>query len=83
MRVVIQKYGQTFSLQEHLFFLKFLGLDPSIEMAITPSFYEQIEKFQCLSSSTPQGLSRDIFRTHVDTCQKRVLKFMNFKVDFL
>ena len=34
-------------------------------MAITPSFYEQIEKFQCLSSSTPQGLPRDIFRTHV------------------
>ena len=46
-------------------FLKFFGLDPSIEMAISPSFYKQIEKFWCLSSSTPQGLSRDIFRTHV------------------
>ena len=34
MRGVIQKYGQIFSLQEHLFFLKFLGLGPSIEIAI-------------------------------------------------
>ena len=34
-------------------------------MAITPSFCEQIEKFQCLSSSTAQGLSRDTWHTHV------------------
>ena len=50
-------------------FLKFLCLDPSIEMAITPTFFYQFEKFQCLSSSTPQGLPRG-------TCpraQKRVL----------
>ena len=46
-------------------FLKFWGLDPSIEMAITPTFFEQIEKFQCLSSSTAQGLSRDTWHTHV------------------
>ena len=31
-------------------------------------FLEQIEKFQCLKSSTTQGLSRGIFRTHVCTC---------------
>ena len=46
-------------------FVHNFGLHPSFEIAITPSFYEQIEKFQWLSSSTPQGLSRDIFRTHV------------------
>ena len=36
-------------------FLKFWGLDPSIEMVITPTFFEQIEKFQCLKLSTAQG----------------------------
>ena len=55
MRVVIQKYGQIFSLQEHLFFLKFLGLYPSIEMAINPTFFRQIEKFRCLKLSTAPG----------------------------
>ena len=38
---------------------------PSIEMAITPTFFEQIGKFRCLSSSTPQGLSHDTWHTHV------------------
>ena len=65
MRVVIQKYGQIFSLQEHLFFLKFLGLDPSIEMAITPTFFEQIEKFWCLKLSTAQGPAHGTLRRHV------------------
>ncbi len=41
---------------------KFLCLDPSIEMAITPTFFDQFENFH---SSTPQGLPRDIFNTHV------------------
>ena len=64
MRVVIQKYRQFFSLQEHLF-LKYLGLDPSIEMAITPTFFEQIEKFQCLKLSTAQGPSHGTLRRHM------------------
>ena len=54
-----------FSACRNIYFLKFLCLDPSIEMAITPTFFDQFEKFQCLSSSTPQGLPRDIFRRHV------------------
>ena len=69
MRGIIQKYGQIFSLQEQLFFLKFWRLDPSIKMAITPTFFEQIEKFQCLSSSTAEGLSRDTWHTHVARVQ--------------
>ena len=38
--------------------------------------FEQIEKFQCLSLSTPQGLSHGTFRTHVarDTCPETCLK---------
>ena len=39
-------------------------------------FFEQIEKFQCLKSSTTQGLSHGTFKTHV----ARVSKFVNFKV---
>ena len=31
-------------------------------------FFEQIEKFQCLSLSTAQGPSRGILRIHVGTC---------------
>ena len=58
---VIQKFGQILSLQQH----HFLGLDPSIEMAINPTFFEEIEKSQCPSSSMPKGLQCDIFRTHV------------------
>ena len=46
-------------------FVHTFGLYPSFEMAITPSFCEQIEKFQCLSSSTAQGLSRDTWHTHL------------------
>ena len=42
-------------------FVHNFGLHPSFEMAITPSFYEQIEK----SSSTPQDRPNDIFRTYV------------------
>ena len=41
--------------------------------------FEQIEKFQCLKSSTTQGHSRGI-RTHVTRVQKRVSKFVNFLV---
>ena len=42
--------------------------------------FKQIEKFQCLKSSTTQGLSHGIFRTHVARVQKGVSKFVNFKV---
>ena len=34
-------------------------------MPITPMFFKQIEKFQCLKSSTAQGLSTGIIRIHV------------------
>ena len=76
MKAVIQKYRQFFSLQEHLFFLKFLGLGPSIEMAITPTFFEQIEKFLCLKLSTTPGPSHGIPRRHVTrvTCPKTCLE---------
>ena len=30
-----------------------------------------------------KGLPRDIFRTHVACAQKRVLKFVNFKDEFI
>ena len=38
--------------------------------------FEQIEKFQCLKSSTTQGLSHGIFRTHMArvTCPETCLK---------
>ena len=51
-------------------------------MAITPMFFEQIEKFQCLSSSTTQGLSTGILRIHVtrvtcpQTCPKNGQLFL-------
>ena len=45
--------------------------------------FEQIEKFQCLESSTTQGLSHGIFRTHVSRVQKRVSKCVNFWVQNL
>ena len=32
------------------YFLEFQDLDPSIEMAITPTFYEQIEKNRAKNS---------------------------------
>ena len=40
----------------------------SRKTAITPMFFEQIEKFQCLLLSTGQGPSRGILRIHVGTC---------------
>ena len=41
-------------------------------------FFEQIEKFQCLKSSTAQGLSHGTLKSHVARVQKRVLKLVNF-----
>ena len=59
-----------------LHFLHFYQLYPSTKRAITPMFFEQIEKFQCLESSTTQGLSHGIFRTNVArvTCPETCLK---------
>ena len=57
-------------------FPNFLNLYPSIQMTITPMFFEQIEKFQCLKVSTTQGLSYGTIRIHVargtcpQTCPK-------------
>ena len=57
-------------------FLYFYWLYPSTKTAITPMSFEQIEKFQCLKSSTTQGLSHDNIRTHVArvTCPETCLK---------
>ena len=45
--------------------------------------FEQIEKFQCLKSSTTQGLSHGTIRTPVAHVQKCVSKFVKLKLDFL
>ena len=57
------------------FFLNF-AVTPSTKRAITPMFFEQIEKFQCLKSSTAQG-------PHVSRVHKHVLKLVNFLVQNL
>ena len=57
-----------------------LLLFPFTKSAIVSMFFEQIEKFQCLKLSTTQGLSNGIFRTKLACVQKRVSKFVNFKV---
>ena len=46
-------------------FIDFLGIYPSTKMAITPLLVDQIEKFQCLKSSTAKDLSPGTFRCHV------------------
>ena len=45
-------------------------------MPLTPMFFEQIEKFQCLKSSTAQGLERGTLRRHVArvTCPETCLE---------
>ena len=40
-------------------FQYFLYLYPFTKMAISPMFFEQIEKFQCLKLSTAQGPAHD------------------------
>ena len=37
-------------------FIDFLGIYPSTKMTITPLLVDQIEKFQCLKSSTAKDL---------------------------
>ena len=50
-------------------------------MAITPLLVEQIEKFQCIESSTAPKLSVGIFRCHVArvTCPQTWLKVSDFE----
>ena len=45
-------------------------------MAITPMFFEQIEKFQCLKLSTAQGPAHGTFIRHVAhvTCPQTCLE---------
>ena len=62
-----------------MLFSDFLGLYPSTKLAITPMFFEQIEKFQCLTLSTTQGLSTGTLRFHVSRAHKRVTKLLNFE----
>ena len=49
-------------------------------MAITPMFFKQIEKFQCLKLSTAQGPDHGTLRIHVSRVQKHVSKqsFLTF-----
>ncbi len=57
---------------------------PSTKMAISPMFFEQIEKFQSLKLSTTQGPShgtKDMW--HVSDVQKRVLKLVKFLVQYI
>ena len=53
---------------EHWTYIPILGLHPSFEMPISPTFFEQIEKFQC------HHLSCDIFTWHVSMCLKMCLQ---------
>ena len=57
-------------------FLKNLLLYSSTKMAITPMFFEQIKKFQCLKLSTAQGPAHGTLRRHVSrvTCPQTRLK---------
>ena len=61
---------------KNLLFSKFKWLYPSTKMPITPMFFKQIEKFQCLNTSTTQGLSTGIIRMHVTrvTCPQTCLE---------
>ena len=43
-------------------------------------YFKQIEKFQCLTSSTTPGLSHGALKIHVARVHKRVLKLVNFEV---
>ena len=52
-------------------------------MAISPMFFEQIEKFQCLKLSTAQGPAHGTLRSHVACVHKHVLKLVNFFVQNL
>ena len=57
-------------------FPKFLWLYPSTKMAVSPMFFEQIEKFQCLKLSTTQGPAHGTLSRHVArvTCPETCLK---------
>ncbi len=57
-------------------------------MAISPMFFEQIEKFQCLKLSTAHLLKAQLMKSseatwHVARGHKRVLKLVNFLVQYL
>ena len=59
-----------------LLFSRFCFLYPSTKMAITPMFLDQIEKFQCLKSSTAQGQQYGTLRGHMTrvTCPQTCLE---------
>ena len=69
MAILVEGYNHKkcwkLSFSEKTTFLRILQLYPSTKMAITPMFFEQIEKFQCLKLSTAQGPAHDTFRRHV------------------
>ena len=80
MAFLVEGYNQVITGKKVFFgkatFFIFFHLYPFFKRAITPVSFEQIEKFQCLSLSTPQGLSHGTFRTHVArvTCPETCLK---------
>ena len=69
MAILVEGYNYKkwwkLSFPEKTTFLKILLLYPSTKMAITPMFFEQIEKFQCLKLSTAQGPAHGTLRRHV------------------
>ena len=69
MAILVEGYNHKkcwkLSFSEKTTFLKDFTV---IKMAITPMFFEQIEKFQCLTLSTTQGLSTGTLRLHMATC---------------
>ena len=63
------------SFPEKTTFLKISLLYSTTKMAITPMFFEQIEKFQCLKLFTAQGPAHGTPRRHVArvTCPQTCL----------
>ena len=80
MAILVEGYNHKkcwkLSFSEKTTFLRILQLYPSTKMAITPMFFEQIEKFQCLKLSTAQGPAHGTLRRHVArvTCPQTCLE---------
>ena len=69
MAILVEGYNHKkcwkLSFSEKTTFLRILQLYPYTKMAITPMFFEQIGKFQCLKLSTAQGPAHGTLRSHV------------------
>ena len=84
MTILVEGYNHKkcwkLSFSEKTHFLRILQLYPYTKMAITPMFFEQIGKFQCLKLSTAQGPAYGTFRRHVArvTCPQTCLGYSSF-----